>query len=57
MAAIAGAGEGVLAGLIQVTAALHHLRRNNPQGTMLLLQVALRLSARLRRHFRQVALP
>jgi uncharacterized protein len=31
-----------LQGLIQVTAAFHHLRRNNPLGTMLLLQAALR---------------
>jgi uncharacterized protein len=31
-----------LQGLIQVTAAFHHLRRDNPLGTMLLLQAALR---------------
>jgi len=31
-----------LQGLIQVTAAFHHLRRNNPLGTVLLLQAALR---------------
>jgi len=31
-----------LQGLIQVTAAFHHLQRNNPLGTMLLLQAALR---------------
>jgi uncharacterized protein len=30
-----------LQGLIQVTAAFHHLQRNNPQGTLLLLQAAL----------------
>ena len=30
-----------LQGLIQVTAAFHHLQRNNPQGTTLLLQAAL----------------
>ena len=30
-----------LQGLIQVTAAFHHLRRNNPRGTALLLQAAL----------------
>jgi len=30
-----------LQGLIQVTAAFHHLQRNNPQGTALLLQAAL----------------
>jgi uncharacterized protein len=30
-----------LQGLIQVTAAFHHLRRDNPQGTVLLLQAAL----------------
>jgi predicted metal-dependent hydrolase len=31
-----------LQGLIQVTAAFHHLQRNNPLGTTLLLQAALR---------------
>lgn len=31
-----------LQGLIQVTAAFHHLQRNNPLGAMLLLQGALR---------------
>src|SRR6202162_784311 len=31
-----------LQGLIQVTAAFHHLQRNNPLGSMLLLQAALR---------------
>lgn len=31
-----------LQGLIQVTAAFHHLRQNNPLGTTLLLQAALR---------------
>ncbi len=31
-----------LQGLIQVTAAFHHLQRNNPLGTKLLLQAALR---------------
>jgi uncharacterized protein len=31
-----------LQGLIQVTAAFYHLRRNNPLGTVLLLQAALR---------------
>jgi predicted metal-dependent hydrolase len=31
-----------LQGLIQVTAAFHHLRRNNPLGTRLLLQAGLR---------------
>jgi uncharacterized protein len=31
-----------LQGLIQVTAAFHHLQQNNPLGTMLLLQAALR---------------
>jgi len=31
-----------LQGLIQVTAAFHHLQRDNPQGTTLLLQAALR---------------
>jgi predicted metal-dependent hydrolase len=31
-----------LQGLIQVTAAFHHLRRDNPLGTTLLLQAALR---------------
>jgi predicted metal-dependent hydrolase len=31
-----------LQGLIQVTAAFHHLQRNNPLGTLLLLQAALR---------------
>ncbi len=31
-----------LQGLIQVTAAFHHLQRNNRLGTMLLLQAALR---------------
>lgn len=31
-----------LQGLIQVTAAFHHLRRNNRLGAMLLLQAALR---------------
>ena len=30
-----------LQGLIQVTAAFYHLQRNNPLGTMLLLQAAL----------------
>jgi predicted metal-dependent hydrolase len=30
-----------LQGLIQVTAAFHHLQRNNPQGTARLLQAAL----------------
>jgi len=30
-----------LQGLIQVTAAFHHLQRNNPQGTTLLLRAAL----------------
>jgi uncharacterized protein len=30
-----------LQGLIQVTAAFHHLRRDNPLGAMLLLQAAL----------------
>ena len=35
-----------LQGLIQVTAAFHHLQRNNPLGTMLLLKAAL---ARLER--------
>jgi predicted metal-dependent hydrolase len=30
-----------LQGLIQVTAAFHHLQRNNPQGTAQLLQAAL----------------
>jgi hypothetical protein len=30
-----------LQGLIQVTAAFHHLQRNNPRGTALLLQAAL----------------
>jgi predicted metal-dependent hydrolase len=31
-----------LQGLIQVTAAFYHLQRNNPLGTSLLLQAALR---------------
>ena len=31
-----------LQGLIQVTAAFHHLQRHNPLGTVLLLQAALR---------------
>src|ERR1700693_4285149 len=31
-----------LQGLIQVTAAFHHLQRNNPLGAVLLLQAALR---------------
>jgi predicted metal-dependent hydrolase len=31
-----------LQGLIQVTAAFHHLQRKNPLGTMRLLQAALR---------------
>jgi predicted metal-dependent hydrolase len=31
-----------LQGLIQVTAAFHHLQRDNPLGTLLLLQAALR---------------
>ena len=31
-----------LQGLIQVTAAFHHLQRNNPLGARLLLQAALR---------------
>jgi predicted metal-dependent hydrolase len=31
-----------LQGLIQVTAAFHHLQRNNPRGTALLLRAALR---------------
>jgi uncharacterized protein len=31
-----------LQGLIQVTAAFHHLQRKNPHGTMRLLQAALR---------------
>jgi predicted metal-dependent hydrolase len=31
-----------LQALIQVAAAFHHLRRNNPQGTVQLLQAALR---------------
>jgi len=31
-----------LQGLIQVTAAFYHLQRNNPLGTVLLLQAALR---------------
>jgi predicted metal-dependent hydrolase len=31
-----------LQGLIQVSAAFHHLQRNNPLGAMLLLQAALR---------------
>jgi hypothetical protein len=30
-----------LQGLIQVTAAFHHLQRNNPRGTALLLHAAL----------------
>jgi uncharacterized protein len=30
-----------LQGLIQVTAAFHHLQRNNPRGTVLLLRAAL----------------
>jgi hypothetical protein len=36
-----------LQGVIQVTAAFHHLQRNNPLGAVLLLQAALR---RLDRH-------
>jgi predicted metal-dependent hydrolase len=31
-----------LQGLIQVTAAFHHLKRNNPRGAAVLLQAALR---------------
>jgi uncharacterized protein len=35
-------GKTFLQGLIQVTAAFHHLQRDNPLGTTLLLQAALR---------------
>src|SRR5579863_9301117 len=35
-------GKTFLQGLIQVTAAFHHLQRDNPLGAMLLLQAALR---------------
>lgn len=35
-------GKTFLQGLIQVTAAFHHLRNNNPLGATLLLQAALR---------------
>jgi predicted metal-dependent hydrolase len=33
--------KGFLQGLIQVTAAFHHVQRGNPKGTRLLLQAAL----------------
>ena len=40
-----------LQGLIQVAAAFHHLQRNNPLGTMLLLQAALRRLGRYPPYF------
>jgi len=40
-----------LQGLIQVTAAFHHLQRNNPRGTALLLQAALGRLERYPAHF------
>jgi len=40
-----------LQGLIQVTAAFHHLQRNNPHGTTLLLQAALGRLERYPAHF------
>jgi uncharacterized protein len=44
-----------LQGLIQVTAAFHHLQRNNPLGTLLLLQAALRRLERYPEFFGGVA--
>jgi uncharacterized protein len=44
-----------LQGLIQVTAAFHHLERNNPLGTLLLLQAALRRLDRYPEFFGGVA--
>jgi predicted metal-dependent hydrolase len=40
-----------LQGLIQVTAAFHHLQRNNPLGTALLLKAALARLERYPAHF------
>ena len=40
-----------LQGLIQVTAAFHHLQRNNPLGTALLLKAALTRLERYPAHF------
>ena len=40
-----------LQGLIQVTAAFHHLQRNNPLGTALLLKAALERLERYPAHF------
>jgi uncharacterized protein len=40
-----------LQGLIQVTAAFHHLQRNNPLGTALLLKAALGRLERYPAHF------
>jgi uncharacterized protein len=44
-----------LQGLIQVTAAFHHLRRNNPLGTTLLLRAALQRLDRYPPHFGGIA--
>jgi predicted metal-dependent hydrolase len=43
--------KAFLQGLIQVTAAFHHLRRDNRLGTVLLLQAALRRLDRCPPHF------
>jgi predicted metal-dependent hydrolase len=44
-----------LQGLIQVTAAFHHLQRNNPHGTALLLQAALGRLERYPARFRGIS--
>jgi hypothetical protein len=44
-----------LQGLIQVTAAFHHLQRNNPHGTALLLQAALGRLERYPSRFRGIS--
>lgn len=46
-----------LQGLIQVTAAFHHLQRDNPLGTLLLLQAALRRLERYPEEFGGSPLP
>src|SRR5271163_3794242 len=45
-----------LQGLIQVTAAFHHLHRNNPLGTSLLLKAALARLDRYPAHFGGISL-
>jgi len=45
-----------LQGLIQVTAAFHHLQRNNPRGTAQLLQAALKRLERYPAHFGGISL-